>query len=70
MATIRAEIAPPGATGAWEHPATARHLRQLADDVGPAVHVVPPVSKVLACDDEGIGAMAPRDTIVTACGLR
>ena len=62
-------LAPAMNTLMWEHPATARHLRQVADDVGPALQIMPPVSKVLACDDEGIGAMAPRDAIVTACGL-
>jgi phosphopantothenoylcysteine decarboxylase len=70
----------------WEHPATARHLRQIAEDLGasaPAstalpylvewinrrampLRVVAPVSKRLACDDVGVGAMAPRDAILDA----
>jgi phosphopantothenoylcysteine decarboxylase len=50
----------------WEHPATARHLRQIAEDVGPALRVVPPISKRLACDDVGMGAMAERDVILAA----
>jgi phosphopantothenoylcysteine decarboxylase len=50
----------------WEHPATARHLRQIAEDVGPSLRVVPPVSKRLACDDVGPGAMAERDAILSA----
>ena len=50
----------------WEHPATARHLRQVAEDVGPALRVVPPISKRLACDDVGLGAMAERGAILEA----
>ena len=50
----------------WEHPATARHLRQVAEDVGPALRVLPPISKRLACDDVGMGAMAERDAILEA----
>jgi phosphopantothenoylcysteine decarboxylase len=48
----------------WEHPATARHLQQVAEDVGASLHVVPPISKRLACDDVGVGAMAERDAIL------
>ncbi len=68
----------------WEHPATARHLRQIAEDMGAAapaalalpdlvecinrqsaaLRVVAPVSKRLACDDVGVGAMASRETII------
>jgi phosphopantothenoylcysteine decarboxylase len=50
----------------WEHPATARHLRQIAEDLGPALHVVQPISKRLACDDVGMGAMAERGDILEA----
>lgn len=79
-------IAPAMNTLMWEHPATIRHLRQLADDMGAAaplgqslpdlvewinrqtgpLRIVPPVTKRLACDDVGNGAMAPRDAILTA----
>jgi phosphopantothenoylcysteine decarboxylase len=50
-------LAPAMNTMMWEHPATARHLAQLAADC-PRLRVVPPVSKRLACDDVGVGAMA------------
>ncbi len=50
----------------WEHPATARHLRQIGEDLGNALRVLPPISKRLACDDVGMGAMAEREAIVAA----
>jgi phosphopantothenoylcysteine decarboxylase len=78
-------LAPAMNTLMWEHPFTARHLRQLAaDDLDdpstleheperlvtwinqncPHLRVVPPQSKRLACDDVGMGAMAPQGDIV------
>jgi len=71
-------LAPAMNTLMWEHPATLRHLRQLAVDAGsepPAelalddlpdwsnahcarLRVIAPISKRLACDDVGVGAMA------------
>ena len=59
-------LAPAMNTLMWEHPATARHLRQIAEDLGPLLHIVPPVSKKLACDDVGVGAMATREEIVAS----
>jgi phosphopantothenoylcysteine decarboxylase len=59
-------LAPAMNTFMWEHPATARHLQQIGDDLGAALRVVPPVSKKLACEDIGVGAMARRDEIVAA----
>jgi phosphopantothenoylcysteine decarboxylase len=74
----------------WQHPATSRHLRQLAQDTGAAVpaevadadlpawinghspqlRILPPVSKMLACKDVGVGAMALIDQIAqTVQGL-
>jgi phosphopantothenoylcysteine decarboxylase len=81
-------LAPAMNTLMWQHPLTARHLRQLAADEGiqiPAaisleelpdwinrhggrLRVVGPVTKVLACGDEGIGAMASVEEIVAAVG--
>ncbi len=81
-------LAPAMNTLMWEHPLTARHLRQLAEDEGlmpPAglpletlvewinrhcrrLRVVAPASRVLACGDEGVGALAPPEEIVTAVG--
>jgi phosphopantothenoylcysteine decarboxylase len=36
----------------------------------PTLRVVAPVSKRLACDDVGVGAMAPREQIIAALGER
>lgn len=57
-------LAPAMNTLMWEHPATARHLAQVAADVGTSLHVVEPISKKLACEDVGVGAMAQRDAIM------
>jgi phosphopantothenoylcysteine decarboxylase len=79
-------LAPAMNTLMWQHPLTARHLRQLAADDGlelPAaisleelpdwinrhgrrLRVVGPVTKLLACGDEGVGAMASVEDIVAA----
>jgi phosphopantothenoylcysteine decarboxylase len=62
-------VAPAMNTLMWEHPATARHLAQIAADVGTALHIVEPISKKLACDDVGVGAMAERDAIMQALAV-
>lgn len=80
-------LAPAMNTLMWQHPLTARHLRQLAVDVAgrpapdeldleelpgwinetcPALRIVGPVSKRLACDDVGVGALAEVADIVAA----
>ena len=80
-------LAPAMNTMMWDHPATARHLRQLMQDHGGGVpiphldaealsdtinsicttlRIVKPVSKRLACGDEGMGGMAPLEEIVAA----
>ena len=80
-------IAPAMNTLMWDHPATVRHLAQVAGDVAslapPALQdglalcawinaqrcgltVVPPVSKALACDDVGLGALAGRPDLLAA----
>ncbi|HEX4589040.1 MAG TPA: flavoprotein, partial [Gemmataceae bacterium] len=53
-------LAPAMNTLMWEHPLTARHLRQLGGD-NPNVRVVGPITKGLACGDVGVGAMAEVD---------
>jgi len=53
-----------------EHPVTARHLAQIAADLGTSLRVVQPITKTLACDDIGVGAMADRAAILTALGER
>jgi phosphopantothenoylcysteine decarboxylase len=78
-------LAPAMNTLMWQHPITARHLRQLAADAGapsapaaldldalpewinahcPRLRLAAPVSKRLACDDVGVGAMAEPGAIV------
>ncbi len=59
-------IAPAMNTLMWEHPATTRHLEQIQADLGPALRLVAPIEKKLACDDVGIGAMAEHDDILEA----
>lgn len=56
-------LAPAMNTAMWQHPVTSRHLEQ-AQAWG--MRVIPPVSKVLACGEEGTGAMAEVGTIVQA----
>lgn len=56
--------APAMNTKMWEHPATALHLDLLAN--WHKFSVVPPVEKVLACGDKGVGAMAQLIDIVSA----
>ncbi|KAI9101176.1 phosphopantothenoylcysteine decarboxylase-like protein [Phlyctochytrium arcticum] len=51
-----AVICPAMNTHMWEHPFTTKHLQVLTDVL--KYHVVPPISKTLACGDTGIGAMA------------
>ncbi len=58
-------LAPAMNTLMWEHPATARHLARITADLRGALRVVPPISKKLACDDVGLGAMAERASIIT-----
>lgn len=55
-------VAPAMNTSMWSHPLTAKQLKVLTDELG--VTVVSPVSKLLACGDLGVGAMANVDTIV------
>jgi phosphopantothenoylcysteine synthetase/decarboxylase len=57
-------VAPAMNTAMWAHPATAAHLGVLSSW---GVGVIPPVEKVLACGDRGVGAMAEVDCIVQAC---
>jgi phosphopantothenoylcysteine decarboxylase len=57
-------LAPAMNTLMWEHPATARHLAQITADLRGTLCVAPPISKQLACDDVGMGAMAERPEIV------
>lgn len=59
-------LAPAMNTLMWQHPATRRHLSQLAADAGSCLHVVEPDSKQLACGDVGVGAMAAVAEIVAA----
>jgi phosphopantothenoylcysteine synthetase/decarboxylase len=61
-------------TGMWEHPLTRQQLETMQRHWGTTttstttttsiVTVVPPQSKVLACGESGMGAMAPIPDIV------
>lgn len=77
-------LAPAMNTLMWDSPTTLRHLRLLAEDMPrlplddsvrwinehePLLHLVAPVSKRLACDDVGVGALAPRDAILAAVSM-
>jgi phosphopantothenoylcysteine decarboxylase len=57
-------LAPAMNTAMWAHPVTATHLAVLA---GWGCTLLPPVDKVLACGDRGVGAMALVQDIVAAC---
>ena len=56
-------IAPAMNTLMWEHPATNEHLSKLIRWY-PALRILHPVVKILACGDTGVGALAPIETIV------
>ncbi|KAK3818799.1 MAG: flavoprotein [Benniella sp.] len=55
-------VCPAMNTNMWNHKFTAIHLSTLTDVLN--YHVIPPISKLLACGDLGIGAMAEYRTIV------
>jgi phosphopantothenoylcysteine decarboxylase len=58
-------LAPAMNTLMWEHPLTARHLRQVATE-NPNIRIIGPITKQLACGDVGVGAMAEVDEIAAA----
>jgi phosphopantothenoylcysteine synthetase/decarboxylase len=59
-------LAPAMNTAMWEHPLTAQQLDQIRSfgTATTGVVVVPPQSKLLACGDTGVGALAEVDVIV------
>jgi phosphopantothenoylcysteine synthetase/decarboxylase len=65
-------LAPAMNTAMWEHPLTHRQLATIqsfwksSDKNCCGVHVVPPQSKLLACGELGMGALASVDAIVQA----
>jgi len=56
-------LAPAMNTEMWCHPITKEHLSKLKEWY-PHLTVFEPVSKILACRDEGLGAMASIDAIM------
>ena len=54
-------ICPAMNTAMWSHPCTNQQINQLEKW---GYHIIPPISKKLACGDEGVGALALIDTIV------
>lgn len=59
-------IAPAMNTLMWNHPATQEHIAKLREWHKERLTIVDPVSKLLACGEAGIGALAPVDDIVKA----
>lgn len=60
-------VAPAMNTAMWRNPVTAKHLRTLDEDWGGddgCIEVLRPVTKALACNDVGEGAMAEWEEIV------
>ena len=63
-------LAPAMNTRMWDNPATARNFSTLSADFGDRLQRVGPVEKLLACGEEGMGAMAEIEDIfeaVAAC---
>uniref|UniRef100_A0A7S4UE47 Flavoprotein domain-containing protein n=1 Tax=Guillardia theta TaxID=55529 RepID=A0A7S4UE47_GUITH len=54
-------VAPAMNTIMWEHPATCSHLKRLEEW---GYRVIPPATKILACNEKGAGALAEVDEIV------
>lgn len=80
-ARIGLVLCPAMNTRMWEHPITQTHLNVIqqqfhvsqpgntssrSSDAAVVVQVVPPVRKVLACGDDGVGALASPASIATA----
>lgn len=63
--TIPIVVAPAMNSRMWLHAAVQRNLCTIADDLGGRFVQVGPVDKLLACGEEGIGAMAEPEDIVT-----
>lgn len=64
----RVVLAPAMNTQMWQHPATVRNLETIRGDLGQRLVQVGPVSKLLACGDWGMGAMAEPESILDALG--
>ncbi|KAI7869460.1 flavoprotein [Spinellus fusiger] len=61
-------VCPAMNTHMWNHPFTEKHLRILGDVLG--FRIISPISKLLACGDQGIGAMEePHNIASTLFGL-
>lgn len=54
-------VAPAMNTHMWDHPLTEKHISAL-EDLG--CGIIMPMTKVLACGDKGVGALAPVPDIV------
>ncbi len=61
-ATVPSILCPAMNTEMWNHPSVQRNLRWL-EETG-RYHIVPPVSKRLACGDIGMGALAEVDDVL------
>jgi len=63
--TVPVILAPAMNTVMWNHPVVQRNLKWVADLN--RYQIVPPVSKRLACGDEGIGGLAEPSAILRCC---
>jgi phosphopantothenoylcysteine decarboxylase len=66
-------VAPAMNSAMWRNPVTAKHLKTLEEDWGGDegwVQVLRPVSKLLACNDRGEGAMVEWQEIVSVAEER
>lgn len=59
-------IAPAMNTRMWFNPTTDEQLCKLGDSYQDSLIIVDPVSRLLACGDQGMGALADIDEIVNA----
>ncbi len=59
-------VAPAMNTEMWKHPLTTRQIDILTAIYETGFNLVHPVAKMLACGDEGVGAMAQINDIVEA----
>ncbi len=60
-------VAPAMNTHMWNHPVTAEQLNKVKT-WNSGLKVIEPVVKILACGEEGVGAMAPIEKIAESLG--
>jgi phosphopantothenoylcysteine decarboxylase len=63
-------LAPAMNTAMWEHPLTRPQLEIIRGFNPEMVTIVEPVSKVLECNDVGVGALAPLEDIAKTVAMK